>query len=148
MSEIYGFYISIFGYYNTWMLWATAIFLFFIFLPIYLMLRKKDEYKKFVEFEKYSVIWKWKYKNGDVVGLWCYCPKCNNPLSVDDEHSRNSQMSAKNTFFICNNCGGNEIGRVKGGDRKYVLKLVKNEILRLVKTEQYKDYLHVKEETK
>lgn len=72
-----------------------------------------------------------------MVGLWCYCPKCQAMLMVDDENCRsNESLQDKVTYFICNECGGHELGRVVGGDRRYALSLVKRDLWRHIKRER------------
>ncbi len=109
----------------------VAILIAFPFLVRHLM---KPKYYRFRELIAFKVLWKWKYKRGDVVDLWCYCPRCQTSLMVDDENCRlNESLQNKITYFICNNCGENEVGRVVGGDRRYALSLVKREIWRHIK---------------
>lgn len=53
---------------------------------------------------------------------------------VDDENCRsNESLQDKVTYFICNECGGHELGRVVGGDRRYALSLVKRDLWRHIK---------------
>lgn len=135
------FYVNIFGFYAVWMLWATAIAAFLLIVIVFLILKKREDYKRFTTFNRYDVVWKWKYKSNQIVSLWCYCPSCGARLVCDDEHSKSAFLGEKNTFLICNACGESEKGRVTGGDRNHVLRVVKNEIYRLIKTGQYKKIL-------
>ncbi len=103
----------------------------------------RPKYKSFKEFERYDVIWKWKWRGKELHSLRAYCPKCGNELVYDDEHAKvsNAPMNSKFTFFICHHCDSSEMGRLRGGDRKYAQNLIKNEIYKLIQTEQYKEIL-------
>ena len=125
-----------------WIVNGGAIVIVFIliispFLAHHLM---KPKYHRFTELIVFKVLWKWKYKRGEVVKLWCYCPKCQAMLVVDDENCRSNELlQNKMTHFICNECGGNEVGRLVGGDRRYALSLVKREIWRHIKDKTFNE---------
>lgn len=109
----------------------------FPFVAHYLM---RPKYSKFRELILFKVLWRWKYKKGDVIGLWCYCPKCQSMLMVDDENCRSEEtLQHKITYFVCQECGGNELGRVVGGDRRYVLSLVRRDIWRHIRDGSYNE---------
>ena len=113
---------------------AIAIVVILVTFPFVVWHLMKPKYYRFREIILFKVLWKWKYKKGDIVDLWCYCPKCQAMLMVDDENCRSTEsLQHKITYFICNECGGNEISRVVGGDRRYALSLVKRDIWRHVK---------------
>ncbi len=113
---------------------AVTIFCILVAFPFLVRHLLQPKYYRFRELILFKVLWRWKYKKDDVVGLWCYCPKCQAMLMVDDENCRsNESLQNKITYFICNECGGNELGRVVGGDRRYALSLVKREIWRHIK---------------
>ena len=113
---------------------AIAIVVILVTFPFVVWHLMKPKYYRFREIILFKVLWKWKYKKGDIVDLWCYCPKCQAMLMVDDENCRSTEsLQHKITYFICNECGGNEISRVIGGDRRYALSLVKRDIWRHVK---------------
>jgi len=113
---------------------AVTIFCLLVAFPFLVRHLLQPKYYRFRELILFKVLWRWKYKKDDVVGLWCYCPKCQAMLMVDDENCRsNESLQNKITYFICNECGGNELGRVVGGDRRYALSLVKREIWRHIK---------------
>lgn len=131
MQMIYNFYINIFGFYNTWMLWLSGIVLFLIFFILLCIKRYKDA-NIFIKMQRYGVVWKWRHEKNQIINLSCYCPECDSKIIFDDEHSRESSLGDKCTFLICENCEVKEKGRVKGGDREYVLKLIKNDIQRQI----------------
>lgn len=107
------------------------------FVARYLM---RPKYNKFREMFLFKVLWQWKYKKGDIISLWCYCPKCQGMLICDDENCRTTAtLQDKITFFVCDACGGNEIGRVVGGDRRYALSLVRRDIWRHIKDGTYNE---------
>ena len=113
---------------------AIAIFCILVAFPFVVRHLMQPKYYRFRELILFKVLWRWKYKKGDVVGLWCYCPKCQAMLMVDDENCRsNESLQDKVTYFICNECGGHELGRLVGGDRRYALSLVKRDLWRHIK---------------
>lgn len=119
---------------------AVAIVIILIASPFVVRYLMQPKYYKFREMILFKVLWRWKYKKGEVIGLWCYCPKCQALLMVDDENCRSEEnLQNKLTFFICHECGGNELGRVVGGDRRYVLSLVKRDIWRHIRDGSYNE---------
>lgn len=109
----------------------------FPFIAHYLMRPKYHRYKEMILFK---VLWRWKYKKGDIIGLWCFCPKCQSMLMCDDENCRSTEvLQDKITYFICHECGGHELSRVVGGDRRYVLSLVRRDIWRHIREGSYND---------
>lgn len=119
---------------------AIAICIILVTFPFVARYLMRPKYYKFRELILFKVLWRWKYKKGDIIGLWCYCPKCQNMLMVDDENCRSSEaLQDKITFFVCPTCGGHELGRVVGGDRRYVLSLVRREIWRYIREGTYNE---------
>ncbi len=119
---------------------AITIFCILVAFPFVVRHLMQPKYYRFRELLVFKVLWRWKYKRGDIVGLWCYCPKCQAMLMVDDENCRsNDSLQNKITYFICNECGGHELSRVVGGDRRYVLSLVKRDIWRYIKEGTYNE---------
>ena len=119
---------------------AIAIFCILILSPFVAYYLMRPKYHNYREMFLFKVLWRWKYKKGDVISLWCYCPKCGGMLICDDENCRTTtQLQEKITFFVCNECGGDELGRVVGGDRRYALSLVRRDIWRHIKEGSYND---------
>ena len=59
---------------------------------------------------------------------------------VDDENCRSEEtLQHKITYFVCPNCGGHELGRVIGGDRRYALSLVRRDIWRHIRDGSYNE---------
>ncbi|MDR2789864.1 MAG: hypothetical protein LBB59_02665 [Campylobacteraceae bacterium] len=140
MSYIKLFFITLFGYYESWMLWLCLFIVILLALVLIFILSRGEEYKKFNSISLYNVIWKWKYKKNRIVSLWCYCPECGSALICDDEYCRSTiTLTNKTTFLICKNCGESEKGRIVGGDRNYLLKIVKFEIQKRIKNGTYKN---------
>jgi predicted RNA-binding Zn-ribbon protein involved in translation (DUF1610 family) len=108
---------------------------------LYIILHKTEEYERFRSIKFYNIVWRWNWmSNKRVVSLWCYCPECGSELTCDDESCRSSNVLAnKITYFICQKCGEVEKSRITGGDRKYVLKIIRLEILKRVNENSYKD---------
>jgi hypothetical protein len=125
-----------------WIVNSAAVIIFVIlvsspFVARYLM---RPKYYKFREMFLFKVLWRWKYKKGDIISLWCFCPKCGGMLICDDENCKTTDvLQEKITFFVCNECGGHELGRVVGGDRRYALSLVRREIWRHIKEGTYNE---------
>ncbi|MDR1554613.1 MAG: hypothetical protein LBS39_01130 [Campylobacteraceae bacterium] len=141
MSYIKKFFIDIFGYYESIMLWSVLAFIVFVIVVLYIIFHKTKEHEKFKSLEFYDVVWKWNWtRKKKIISLWCYCPKCGSELVCDDESCRSSSTLAnKTTYFICQNCGDVEKSRIIGGDRKYVLKIVRLEIIKRVNKNSYKN---------
>ncbi len=119
---------------------AIAICIILIASPFVARYLMRPKYYKYREMFLFKVLWRWKYKKGDVISLWCYCPNCQGMLICDDENCRSTTtLQDKITYFVCNECGGNELGRVVGGDRRYVLSLVKRDIWRHIKDGTYNE---------
>lgn len=117
---------------------AITIFIILVAFPFVAKKLLEPKYRKFKQMSMYNVLWRWKYKKDEIVGLWCYCPKCLSMLSCDDENCRATEdLQEKITFFVCHECGGHEQGRVVGGDRRYAISLVKREVLREIRTGEY-----------
>ncbi|MDR1007719.1 MAG: hypothetical protein LBL65_04045 [Campylobacteraceae bacterium] len=140
MSYIKLFFINIFGYYELWMLWLFLFIALTFIITIIFILNRGEEYKKFNSISLYNVIWKWRYKKSNIIYLWCYCPECGSELICDDEYCRSTIMlTNKTTFLICRQCGEIEKGRVIGGDRNYLLRMVRFEIQKRIKNSTYKN---------
>jgi len=119
---------------------AIAICIILLAFPFVARVLMRPKYFRFRELILFKVLWRWKYKKGDVIGLWCYCPKCQSMLMVDDENCRSEEtLQHKITFFVCPTCGGHELGRVVGGDRRYVLSLVRRDIWRHIREGTYNE---------
>lgn len=119
---------------------AITIFIILVSSPFVARYLMRPKYYKFREMFLFKVLWRWKYKKGDIISLWCYCPKCQGMLICDDENCRTTDvLQEKITFFVCNECGGNELGRVVGGDRRYALSLVRRDIWRHIKDGTYNE---------
>ena len=119
---------------------AIAICIILVAFPFVARVLMRPKYFKFRELILFKVLWRWKYKKGDVIGLWCYCPKCQSMLMVDDENCRSEEtLQHKITYFVCPTCGGHELGRLVGGDRRYVLSLVRRDIWKHIREGTYNE---------
>jgi len=120
------------------------IFLMFIFIVILFIKILEPKYKQYKMDIFEGMMWKWKYKQDDIIDLWCYCSTCKSMLIVDDENCKTTQnLGEKITFFICNECGEKEIGRIKGGDRKYALSVIKRAILAKIRLKTFDIYSNI-----
>lgn len=129
LYNIYFIYLGIF-------ICCLLVFIFVLFL--------RPKYKKFNQHVLYGVLWKWKWYKKNVANLKAYCKECGCEIYYDDEIARihNTNLNEKYTFFICNNCEDKQKGKILGGDKKYAHKIVRREILKLVKTNKYKEILN------
>ncbi|MDR1285488.1 MAG: hypothetical protein LBJ88_04725 [Campylobacteraceae bacterium] len=127
--------------YSEFMVYGILVFTILSMTVLYIIFRKTEEYKRFKSLRFYNVIWKWNWMSKKrIVSLWCYCPECGSELTCDDESCRSSNVLAnKITYFTCQKCGDVEKSRITGGDRKYVLKIVKLEIIKRVNENSYED---------
>jgi predicted RNA-binding Zn-ribbon protein involved in translation (DUF1610 family) len=129
--------------YPEWIILLCIVF-FIVFLVVIVFLIIKiiePKYKQYTQDKFFNLNWKWKYKKDKIIDLWCYCPHCNSMLHVDDENCKTtSNLGEKITFFVCNNCGEREVGRITGGDRKYALKMVEREILSKIRLNTFDIY--------
>jgi len=120
-----------------------AIFLMAIFLVLLVFKIFEPKFKLYRADMLHGMLWKWKYKGDTIIDLWCYCPKCKSMLIVDDDNCKATiNLGEKTTFFVCNECGGNEVGRIKGGDRHYALKVITREILAKIRLKTFDIYEH------
>lgn len=122
------------GYYIAGFIIALACIGFGVY---YLM---RADYKKFKTMKYSDVLWRWRWKKESIYALAPYCPTCNEELWYDDENSKaTTNLNEKITFLVCEKCGGEQKGRIKGGDRDFAISLVKREILRKVRSGEYKE---------
>jgi len=119
-----------------------ALILMFIFIVVLFIKILEPKYKQYKQDMFEGMLWKWNYKGDRIIDLWCYCPTCQNMLHVDDENCRATvNLGDKTTFFICPTCGEREIGRIKGGDRNYALKVVIRAILAKIRLNTFDIYI-------
>ena len=118
---------------------ALALMAFlFLFLIVKIF---EPKYKLYKQDRFEGMLWKWKYKGKTIIDLWCYCPGCGSMLHVDDENCKTtSNLGEKITFFVCNSCEEREVGRIKGGDRRYALKVVTRAILAKIRLKTFDIY--------
>jgi hypothetical protein len=118
-----------------------AFFLMVVFIIILVVKILEPKYKLYRHDIFHGMIWKWKYSGDAIIDLWCYCPTCRESLIVDDENcNATKNLGEKITFFVCQECGGNEKGRIKGGDRKYALSIIKRAILAKIRLKSFDIY--------
>ncbi len=97
------------------------------------MIFLQPKYKKFKSLTLFDAIWKWKWKGRQIYALTCHCPTCKNELIFDDEIAKASRdLNSKMTYLFCKHCD-EEIGKVQGGDKEYLINLVKREIIKRLK---------------
>jgi predicted RNA-binding Zn-ribbon protein involved in translation (DUF1610 family) len=122
---------------------AMPVFLFFLFIFLIFLVIKllEPKYRLYKQDTFYNLVWKWKWKGSDIIDLWCYCPTCKAMLYVDDENCKaTNNLGEKITFFVCNECGESEKGRIRGGDRRYALQVIKRAIMQKVRQKSFDIY--------
>ena len=119
--------------------WLVIFFLALIGL-INICIRIKGEaeppYKSYVEDFLYGAKWRWHWTGNRISNIWCFCPTCDATLVYNDSAYRLSDV--RKTDFICENCGNRVIATVSGGDKTYAIGAVEREVLRRIRTEEYK----------
>lgn len=120
-----------------------AIGIMVVFIIVLIIKIIEPKYKMYRQDMFEGMLWKWKYKGDKVIDLWCYCPHCGSMLHVDDENCKTTTtLGEKTTFFVCDTCDEREIGRIKGGDRKYALKVVLRAILAKIRLKTFDIYAY------
>jgi len=118
-----------------------VLFVMVIFLVVMVFKIFEPKFKLYRADIFHGMLWKWKYKGDKIIDLWCYCPTCGSMLHVDDENCKTTtNLGDKVTFFICDTCNEREIGRIKGGDRKYALKVIIRAILAKIRLKTFDIY--------
>ena len=123
----------------------TPVFIFIVVISLIFLAFKifEPKYKMYRADMFHGMLWKWKYKGDRVIDLWCYCPKCTSMLLVDDEScSATMTLGEKYTYFVCHECGDNEVGRIQGGDRNYALKVIIRAILAKIRLKTFDIYAY------
>ncbi len=106
---------------------AFMLVVIFAYILLYLF---RPKYKKIHSLNLYGVVWEWSWFEGKPVGIEAYCEDCGSKIVFDDQYANmGSDLNGGMTFLVCKNCNNQEKGHVKGGDRKYVLKLVTRQIM-------------------
>ena len=137
LSQQYGF--------PVWVVVGSflGIVIMLIFIVVLLIKIFEPKHKLYKQDMFHGMLWSWKYKSERIVELWCYCPACKSMLHVDDESCKaTSNLGDKITFFICNSCEEREIGRIRGGDRNYALKVIIREILTKIRLKTFDIYAY------
>lgn len=128
-----------------WVIVISIIALIFMFVFIVVLTIKifEPKYKMYRQDMFEGMLWKWKYKGENIIDLWCYCPTCKSMLHVDDENCKaTTTLGDKMTYFICDKCDEKEIGRIKGGDRRYALKVIIRAILAKIRLKTFDIYAY------
>lgn len=110
---------------------------------VFLLIRKNEEevdFRSYTADMMYGVKWRWSWVGDTLSNLWCYCPSCDATLVYDDSscHQNIYFTDERKTDFICENCNNSIIASVSGGDKRYTLGAAEREILRRIRTGEYK----------
>jgi len=123
-----------------WMWVIISIFTLIGLINVYIALRgntHEPEYYSYKEDILHNVKWRWKWTQNNVNNLWCYCPRCDATLVYNDDSCHRMYEDCE-THFICENCKHSRLSTISG-DKEYVLSLIKREILRRIRTKEYKN---------
>jgi hypothetical protein len=126
--------------------WACLITLLFAFVgirKIYKVIKgeaAKPEYTSYVEDVIYGAKWRWQWLGQRLSNLWCYCPRCDATLVYDDSSCRSIYSDIRKTDFICENCGSRVVATINGGNKDYAISAAEREILRRIRTGEYKKH--------
>jgi predicted RNA-binding Zn-ribbon protein involved in translation (DUF1610 family) len=100
----------------------------------------EPEFKAYTEDYIFGALWRWQWAGNKIFNTWCFCPHCDGQLVYDDSSCRNFLADIKKTNFICENCG-QIMASVRGGDKRYAVSAAEREILRRIRTDEYKNAL-------
>jgi hypothetical protein len=99
--------------------------------------KPQPEYMSYVEDILYGAKWRWQWRGSHLNGLWCFCPTCDAVLVYDDSSCNNIYKESK-TDFVCENCH-RVVASVEGGKMIYAVNAAEREILRRIRTGEYKN---------
>jgi hypothetical protein len=83
--------------------------------------------------------WSWSWENKTISHLWCDCPHCDIMLIYEYDDLKNK------INFICEHCNRKVVATIEGGNIDYALGAVKREILRRIKTGEFKKHVQTHE---
>lgn len=98
---------------------------------------EEPEFKKYTEDFIRGVKWRWVWADNQISNVWCYCPNCDATLVYDDRSCRDLLEDIHKTDFICENCN-RVITSITGGNKAYAISLISREIVRKIRTGEYK----------
>lgn len=89
----------------------------------------------------FGVDWSWRYGDGAIENLWCFCPHCNNELVFSEFEPNyfnvNHDGIEPETIFICDRCDINRC--TLKGNKEYALGTVKREIQRKIRNNEWQN---------
>ena len=99
-------------------------------------IKEQPFFINYTEDEIDGVIWRWKWADGSIADLWCFCPTCDAQLVYAEAFVE--------TSFICERCPtrgrrprsggrGRVVTSIEGGDHQYLVDAAGREILRRVR---------------
>ena len=122
---------------------ATLSILSLISIFIIISKLKKHEpgfHELYTEDHLFGVDWFWKYIGNGIINLWCLCPDCRTELVfsefIPDPYNYLHDNKMPHTTFICEKCG---VSKAKmNGSKNHALSTAEREILRKIRTEEWK----------
>lgn len=127
-------------YYPAWIFLLVSIFILISIITLYMIFKKssKTDLSVYTEDFIYGATWKWKWKKNEITNLQCYCPKCDTVLVYDDTSCHTRYTDLAKTDFICESCTSQLITSIHGGNKTYAFNLIKREIERRIRINEYK----------
>jgi len=123
-------------------LWGLVVFLSLVgAINIYLFFRKEEELPDFLNYTEdylYGVKWRWRWIENRISNIWCYCPRCDAELVYDDSSCHRPYLNENKTDFLCENCNQKVMASVNGGNKSYATSAAEREVLRRIRTDEYK----------
>lgn len=122
-----------------WVLMVLCILALVGTVTIYRAFRPQrlPEFQAYTEDMLYGAKWRWSWIGNNISNLWCFCPRCDAQLIYDDSSCRRHFESPR-TDFICERCNNKVISTVPGGNKSYAVDAAEREILRRIRTNEYK----------
>ena len=124
-----------------WSLIIIFILLLILFIKIFINLKKasKLDYLTYKEDSIYKAKGTWNWEKNSITNIQCYCPTCDSVLVYDDRSCHTKATELTKTDFICETCNSQIVSTIHGGNKNYAINLVKREIERRIRTEEYKE---------
>jgi uncharacterized protein YbaR (Trm112 family) len=114
---------------------SGLVWLFFIYT--FLLLIKNiligKTYEDYTEDTFHGINWRWYWKDGKIINLWCYCPICELEMSyIEDKEYYNNGFNYKyNVTFTCEHC--NREYTIIEHKLNYLLGVIEREIRRKIR---------------
>lgn len=119
-----------------WQYWVLIACFAYIVLGIlrvvYLVFwgRRQTTYRDYYKDIIFGLTWRWAYHGQSIDRHWCYCPKCDRQLVINEAGNYGDEIDA-----VCDTCG--TVGHFKGRQYEF-LNQAEREITRKLRTGEWK----------